>query len=87
MKEDTAKEKPVEETEERTSAKETKKISMVPIPEDFQKKVMEIIEGCTEPECAFIRDQCYKREDALRKQNETKDEVSMDDFNAVAQGD
>jgi hypothetical protein len=69
-------------TSDASEKKETTKI-LVPIPEEFQKKVMELLSNCTEPECQFVREQCFQREDTLRKQNETKDEVTTDDYEAA----
>jgi hypothetical protein len=74
-----------EEIETPTPKKETKDVSLVPLSEDFQKRVMEIVSGCSEQECSFICSQCYKRQDELRKENETQEDVSMDDYKKVTE--
>jgi len=58
-----------------SETKEEKK-SEVPIPEEFQMKVMELLEECSsKEELSFIRDSINRKEDEVRKEEMSKNKV------------
>jgi hypothetical protein len=86
--------KPTDEEIETTEPKKEtsdKEVTSVPLSEDFQKRVMEIIGSCTEDECDFISDHCRVRADEIRKEKQAKNkkgkdgkgEPTMDDYQSV----
>ena len=67
-----------EETQEGTDKGE-KEVSEaeVPLTEEFQMQVMELIKDATKEQLSFIRDMAYQRDEELRNEKE----VTVYDFN------
>lgn len=79
------KENKTEEKPEDTSKEESK--TKVPLSEDFQREVVDMLSKATKDECDFICDKAYERQDVLRKAEKSKDDVDMDDYEAAMSPD
>lgn len=59
--------------------------SKVPISEEFQREVLELLKEATKPELSFLRDMCSQRETEIYKEED--DKVSTSDYDKVKNPD
>lgn len=59
--------------------------SKVPISEEFQREVLELLKEATKPELSFLRDMCSQREGEIYKEED--DKVSTSDYDKIKNPD
>lgn len=77
--------KPSENEKELGKKAPAKKNQNVPLSEEFQARTMDHLKDASKDELAFVRDQVYKHEEEMRK--EESEPTTMDEYDTVKASD